>query len=84
MTGDYVWTRDLKAESSYAGRPVMGVLGIDCLKHYCALWRSHRWLAVVGFVACLAWAVWAALPGYVKTVARAVAEGVDEARKGKS
>jgi hypothetical protein len=27
-----------------------------------ALWRSHRRFAVAGFVACLAWAVWTALP----------------------
>ncbi len=34
-TGDTVRLRDFTRESSYAGRRVMGVLGIDCLKHYC-------------------------------------------------
>jgi hypothetical protein len=35
MTGSEIWTVDLKHLSSQAGRPVMGVLGMDCLEHYC-------------------------------------------------
>ena len=38
------------------------VSGFAALLCSFALWRSHRWLAVAGFVACLAWAVWTALP----------------------
>ncbi len=34
-TGDTVGVYDYTNESSYAGQQIMGVLGIDCLKHYC-------------------------------------------------
>lgn len=34
-TGDTVGVYDFKNESDLAGQRVMGVLGIDCLKHYC-------------------------------------------------
>ena len=34
-TGNTVGVQDFTKESSSAGRRVMGVLGIDCLKHYC-------------------------------------------------
>jgi hypothetical protein len=34
-TGDYVGVKDFTNESAYAGQRIMGVLGIDCLKHYC-------------------------------------------------
>jgi hypothetical protein len=34
-TGNTVGVQDFTNESSSAGRRVMGVLGIDCLKHYC-------------------------------------------------
>jgi hypothetical protein len=34
-TGTTVGVQDFTNESSAAGRRVMGVLGIDCLKHYC-------------------------------------------------
>lgn len=35
MTGPYIFTDDLKGLSHYAGRPVMGMLGMDVLAHYC-------------------------------------------------
>lgn len=35
ITGDYVATDDCKEMDSDSGRPIMGMLGIDCLKHYC-------------------------------------------------
>ncbi len=35
MTGGLVFTFDFKQLSSQAGRPVMGILGMDCLEHYC-------------------------------------------------
>lgn len=38
---------------------ISGVLALICCF---VLWRSHRRLAILGFVACLAWAVWTALP----------------------
>lgn len=34
-TGDIVGVYDYTNESAYAGRQIMGVLGFDCLKHYC-------------------------------------------------
>jgi hypothetical protein len=36
--------------------------GLAALLCSWALWRSRRWLAITGFVACLAWAIWTALP----------------------
>jgi hypothetical protein len=36
-----------------------GLLALVCSF---TLWRSHRWLAVSGFAACLLWAIWSALP----------------------
>ena len=36
-----------------------GLLALFCSV---ALWRSHRWFAVLGLLACLLWIVWAALP----------------------
>jgi hypothetical protein len=33
--GGTIVTLDLKPPSSSAGRPVMGILGMDCLCHYC-------------------------------------------------
>jgi hypothetical protein len=38
---------------------VSGILTIFCSA---TLWRSHRPLAIVGFVACLLWTVWIFLP----------------------
>jgi hypothetical protein len=38
---------------------ISGVLALLCSF---GLWRSHRRLAITGFVACLAWGVWTALP----------------------
>jgi hypothetical protein len=38
------------------------ISGVAALLCSFALWRSHRPLAVAGFVACLAWVVWTALP----------------------
>jgi hypothetical protein len=38
------------------------VSGVLALLSSFALWRSHRRLAVIGFVACVAWVVWTALP----------------------
>jgi hypothetical protein len=35
MTGPYLFTDDLKSLSNYAGRPVMGMIGMDVLAHYC-------------------------------------------------
>jgi hypothetical protein len=35
MTGSLIFTLDFKQLSSQTGRPVMGILGMDCLKHYC-------------------------------------------------
>ena len=34
-TGSRVCTCDLKQLSSDEGRPIMGILGMDCLRHYC-------------------------------------------------
>lgn len=38
---------------------ISGVLALLCSF---ALWGSHRRLAITGFVACVAWVVWATLP----------------------
>ena len=35
MTGSNVLAGDLEKPSSLSGRPIMGVLGMDCLRHYC-------------------------------------------------
>ena len=35
MTGSLIFTIDFKQLSSQTCRPVMGILGMDCLKHYC-------------------------------------------------
>lgn len=35
MTGSVISTYDFRGLSSHLGRPVMGVLGIDVLEHYC-------------------------------------------------
>ena len=35
VTGDQVVTMDLKGLSRQVGQPVTGVLGADCLRHYC-------------------------------------------------
>ena len=37
ITGDYVYTQDLRKILGpiFRGRPVMGLLGADCLRHYC-------------------------------------------------
>ena len=35
MTGNNILTGDLNRPSSLSGRPIMGVLGMDCLSHYC-------------------------------------------------
>jgi hypothetical protein len=35
MTHSEIWINDLKPLSSKAGRPIMGILGMDCLRHYC-------------------------------------------------
>lgn len=35
MTGSNIGTYDFKRLSVRAGRPIMGVLGMDCLGHYC-------------------------------------------------
>jgi hypothetical protein len=35
MTGRNIVTFDFKQLSFRAGRPIMGVLGMDCLRHYC-------------------------------------------------
>ncbi len=36
MTGNNIYTTDrLKEESGFLHRPIMGILGMDCLKHYC-------------------------------------------------
>jgi hypothetical protein len=34
MKSDRVYTDDLRTKS-WLGRPIMGILGMDCLKHYC-------------------------------------------------
>jgi len=34
-TSRHVYSGDLKQLSRKAGRPVMGILGMDCLRHYC-------------------------------------------------
>jgi len=34
-TSKYILTSDFKAMSAKAGRPILGVLGMDCLEHYC-------------------------------------------------
>ena len=38
------------------------ISGVPALLCSFALWRSHRWLAISGFLGCFAWAVWEALP----------------------
>ncbi len=38
---------------------ISGVLALLCSF---TLWRSHRRLAIMGFVACLVWVVWTMLP----------------------
>jgi len=35
MTGPYIFSDDLKGLSNYAGRPVLGMIGMDILAHYC-------------------------------------------------
>jgi hypothetical protein len=35
MTGSNILAGDLQQPSSLSGRPIMGVLGMDCLRHYC-------------------------------------------------
>jgi hypothetical protein len=35
MTGTNVGTLDNKQISTKAGRPILGILGMDCLEHYC-------------------------------------------------
>jgi hypothetical protein len=35
MTGSHIFIWDFKQLSSQAGRPIMGILGMDCLRHYC-------------------------------------------------
>jgi|GEM_PF-696961 len=35
VMGSDICTYDFKGNSSLAGRPIMGILGMDCLKHYC-------------------------------------------------
>ncbi|PYM10173.1 MAG: hypothetical protein DME18_16790, partial [Verrucomicrobia bacterium] len=35
MTGGTIFAGDLRQPSSLSGRPIMGVLGMDCLCHYC-------------------------------------------------
>jgi hypothetical protein len=35
MTGPYIFTDNLKNLSNYAGRPVLGMMGMDILAHYC-------------------------------------------------
>lgn len=35
LTGEHVITLDLKGPSSRSGHPIMGILGLDCLRHYC-------------------------------------------------
>lgn len=35
MTGPYIFTDNLKSLSNYAGRPVLGMIGMDILTHYC-------------------------------------------------
>lgn len=35
MTGPYIFTDNLKGLSNYAGRPVLGMIGMDILAHYC-------------------------------------------------
>jgi hypothetical protein len=35
MTGTNIGTDDCKRLSTKAGRPILGILGMDCLEHYC-------------------------------------------------
>ena len=35
MTGSNILAGDLEQPSALSGRPIMGVLGMDCLRHYC-------------------------------------------------
>lgn len=35
MTGPYIFTDNLKSLSNYADRPVLGMIGMDILAHYC-------------------------------------------------
>lgn len=35
MTGPYIFTDNLKSLSNYAGRPILGMIGMDILAHYC-------------------------------------------------
>ena len=38
------------------------VSGVLAVLGSLVLWRSHRWLASLGFIACFLWAVWECLP----------------------
>jgi len=42
VTGDHVVSDDCKKMPSDSDRPIMGMLGIDCLKHYCTEDLRHR------------------------------------------
>jgi hypothetical protein len=35
LTGSNIATHDFRSQSSILGRPIMGILGMDCLVHYC-------------------------------------------------
>lgn len=43
LTGSHVFTWDFKQLSSQAGRPIMGILGMDCLRHYCIQLDFETW-----------------------------------------
>ena len=44
MTGTNIGTDDCKPLATKAGRPILGILGLDCLEHYCIQldFAAHR------------------------------------------
>jgi hypothetical protein len=50
-----------RAHVAFDAGVVSGVLAFVCSL---VLWRSHRKLAIAGFIACLLWTVWICLPRF--------------------
>jgi hypothetical protein len=53
ITGDHVVLDDCQQMPSDSGQPIMGMLGIDCLKHYFTEHLCHRSLGAFAFPVCL-------------------------------
>jgi len=50
-----------RAAVAFDAGVVSGIFALICSR---ILWRSHRKLAIAGFVACLLWTVWICLPRF--------------------